>query len=167
MSSWQVCFNALGHCSSESSMAISPARCLSRCERMAFMQVPAVMLSTMTVSQSPLARKALPASHHKAALSAARHLSQSFHMLRYTSFAMQLCGGHHYVQCISEPMSRHQHAPQWWQLPIQQTVSMWVIKLTDAIAVPAADNYLEGMALTEVCSRAVCISSTCDSLYPA
>ena len=54
---------------------------------MAFMQVLAVMLSTMTVSQSPLARKALPASHHKAALCAAPPLSQSFHMLRYKSFA--------------------------------------------------------------------------------
>ena len=50
---------------------------------MAFMQVLAAMLSTTTVSQSPLAKKALPASHHKAVLSAARRLSQSFHTLRY------------------------------------------------------------------------------------
>ena len=66
---------------------------------LAFTQVLAVMLSTMTVSQSPLTRKALPASHHKAALSAARRLSQSFHMLRYEKqCAMHLCGGHHYVR---------------------------------------------------------------------
>jgi len=90
----------------ESSMVISAARCLSSLSRVAFMQVLAVMLSTMTVSQSPLAKKALLASHHKAALSAARHLSQSFHMLRYGSFAMHLCGRHHCVHLhgICEPI---------------------------------------------------------------
>lgn len=87
-------------------MVISAARCLFSLSRVAFMQVLAVMLSTMTVSQSPLAKKALLASHHKAALSAARHLSQSFHMLRYGSFAMHLCGRHHCVHLhgICEPI---------------------------------------------------------------
>jgi len=105
-SSWQGCFNALG---SLYWQVLNGDQCSTlpfSLSRMAFMQVLAVMLSTMTVSQSPPARKALPASHHKAALSAARPLSQSFHMLRYKSFAMHLCGGHHYVHlhCISEPM---------------------------------------------------------------
>jgi len=40
-------------------------------------------------------------------------------------------------------------------------------KITNAVAVPAADNYLEGMALTEICIRAVCISSAWDSCCAA
>ncbi len=47
------------------------------------------------------------------------------------------------------------------------TVPMWVTKLTGVVAVPAADNYMEGMALTELHTSTVCISSACDSLYPA
>ncbi len=44
------------------------------------------------------------------------------------------------------------------------TVPVWVTKLTDVVAVPAADMYLEGTALTELCIASVCIFGACDSL---